>query len=290
MASEESIFKQLEANKDETYLIAEIGINHNGDINIAKKLIDASFACGWHCVKFQKRNPDVCVPEDQKGIKRDTPWGEMTYLDYKYKVEFERSEYDEIERYCKDKPIAWTTSVWDLDSLKFMTNYEVPFIKIPSAHLTNLDLIKESAMSGIPIIISTGMSDWKMIDAAVDILEKSNTEYSILHCNSTYPAPHEDLNLNVILEMKNRYDCIIGYSGHEYDLVPSQTAVAIGARIIERHVTLDHTMWGTDQSSSLEVHAMDLLSKRLRGITKMLGGNEKIITASEIPVMEKLRG
>ena len=172
MASEESIFKQLEANKDETYLIAEIGINHNGDINIAKKLIDASFACGWHCVKFQKRNPDVCVPEDQKGIKRDAPWGEMTYLDYKYKVEFERSEYDEIERYCKDKPIAWTTSVWDLDSLKFMTNYEVPFIKIPSAHLTNLDLIKESAMSGIPIIISTGMSDWKMIDAAVDILEK----------------------------------------------------------------------------------------------------------------------
>ena len=290
MGNDTSIFEHLKANKDETYLIAEIGINHNGDMNITKKLIDASYACGWHCVKFQKRNPDVCVPDDQKNIKRDTPWGEMTYLDYKYKVEFEKEEYDEIDRYCQDKPILWTASVWDLDSLEFMANYKIPFLKIPSAHLTNLELIKACAMTNVPILISTGMSDWQMVDDAVEILEKANTEYSILHCNSTYPAPHEDLNLNVILEMKNRYDCIIGYSGHEYDLVPSQTAVAIGARIIERHITLDHTMWGTDQSASLEVHAMDLLSKRLRGITKMLGGKEKVITASEIPVMKKLRG
>ena len=290
MVNGTSIFQHLKENKDDIYLIAEIGINHNGDMDITKKLIDASYACGWHCVKFQKRNPDVCVPDDQKNIKRDTPWGEMTYLEYKYKVEFEKDEYDQIQNYCKDKPILWTASVWDLDSLEFMSNYEVPFLKIPSAHLTNLELIKECAATNIPILISTGMSDWGMIDDAVELLEIANTEYAILHCNSTYPAPHEDLNLNVILEMKDRYDCIIGYSGHEYDLVPSQTAAALGARIIERHVTLDHTMWGTDQSASLEVHAMDLLSKRLRGIAKMLGGREKIITESEVPVMKKLRG
>lgn len=285
----ENIIKQLTDNPNDIYLIAEIGINHNGEIDVAKKLIDASYACNWDCVKFQKRNPEVCVPEDQKLIKRDTPWGEMTYIEYKHKVEFESEEYNEIDRYCLEKPIPWTVSVWDLDSLNFISDYKVPFIKIPSAHLTNLSLIQETAKTKVPIIISTGMSDWKMVDDAVEILEKANTEYSILHCNSTYPASHEDLNLNVILEMKNRYDCIIGYSGHEYDLAPSQTAVSIGARIIERHVTLDHTMWGTDQSASLEVHAMDLLNKRLRSITKMLGGKEKVITASEIPVMKNLR-
>jgi len=285
-----NIFKQLKDNPDEIYLIAEIGINHNGDLGIAKRLIDASFACGWDCVKFQKRNPEICVPEDQKLIRRNTPWGEMTYIEYKHKVEFQENEYNEIDRYCKDKPILWTASVWDLDSLDFMTDYEVPFLKIPSAHLTNISLIEACVKTKIPILISTGMSDWKMIDDAVDILEKGAASYAILHCNSTYPAPHQDLNLNVILEMKNRYDCIIGYSGHEYDLVPSQTAATLGARIIERHVTLDHNMWGTDQSASLEVHAMDLLKKRLTVINQMLGTREKVITDSEQEVQKKLKG
>ncbi|MBC8227831.1 MAG: N-acetylneuraminate synthase family protein [Gammaproteobacteria bacterium] len=290
MTTKNNIFQYLKDNNDAVYLIAEIGINHNGDMSIAKKLIDASHACGWDCVKFQKRNPDVCVPEDQKLIKRDTPWGEMTYIDYKYKVEFEEKEYNEIDKYCKEKPILWTTSVWDLDSLAFMEQYDVPFLKIPSAHLTNLELIEETAKTGIPIIVSSGMSDWKMIENAIKVLEKNNAEYSLLHCNSTYPAPHDELNLNVIVEMQKRYDCIIGYSGHEYDLTPSQVAVTLGARIIERHITINHNMWGTDQSASLEVNAMDLLNKRLVDIRSMMGVSEKFITESEKEVIKKLRG
>mgnify|MGYP001430479438 CR=1 FL=1 len=272
------------------YLIAEIGINHNGDINIAKKLIDAANACGWHCAKFQKRNPDVCVPEHQKSNKRSTPWGEMTYLEYKYKVEFEKKEYDIINQFCHDKPLPWTASIWDIDSLNFIVDYDVPFIKIPSAHITNKELLTETAKSNIPIIISTGMSTWEIIDDAVKILEDNGAEYAILHCNSSYPAPHEELNLNIIPIMKERYNCIVGYSGHEYDLEPSVIAVAIGAEIIERHITLDHNMWGTDHKSSLEVHAMDLLCKRISDISGMLGSSEKIITESEKDVLKKLRG
>ena len=164
-------FKQLDQMKV-PYLIAEIGINHNGDLNIAEKLIDSTNACGWHCAKFQKRTPEVCVPDDQKTIERDTPWGRMTYIDYKYKVEFENIEYDLIDEYCSNKPLAWTASVWDIDSLDFIKKYDVPFIKIPSAHLTNIELIKESAQSEIPIILSTGMSDWKIVDKAVELISK----------------------------------------------------------------------------------------------------------------------
>jgi len=274
----------------EAYLIAEIGINHNGDINIAKKLIDATNACGWNCAKFQKRTPDICVPEDQKSIMRSTPWGEMTYLEYKYKVEFEKEEYDIINQYCFEKSLPWTVSIWDIDSLNFIADYDVPFIKIPSAHITNKELLIETAKSHIPIIISTGMSTWEIMDDAVKILDDNNAEYAILHCNSTYPAPHSELNLNIIPKMKERYNCIIGYSGHEYDLDPSIVAVAMGARIIERHITLDHNMWGTDHKSSLEVHAMDLLKKRISDIDNMLGSSDKIITDSEKIVMKKLRG
>lgn len=284
-----NFFKQLLEMK-EPYLIAEIGINHNGDINIAKKLIDAVNACGWHCAKFQKRNPNVCVPEHQKQIKRNTPWGEMTYIDYKYKVEFGKDEYDNIDKYCYEKLLSWTVSVWDLESLDFIQNYDVPFIKIPSAHITNRELLTESAKLKIPIIISTGMSNLEMIDSAVEILEKEKAEYAVLHCNSTYPAPHNELNLNVIPAMKNRYGCIVGYSGHEFGLEPSVLAVALGAQIIERHITLDHNMWGTDHKSSLEVHGMDILRRRMKDVTIILGSSDKVITESEKEIMEKLRG
>ncbi len=169
-------------------------------------------------------------------------------------------------------------------------DYDIPFIKIPSAHINNHELLVESAKTGIPIIISTGMSTWKMVDKAVEILESHNAEYALLHCNSTYPAPHNELNLNIIPSMIERFGCIVGYSGHEYDLDPSIIAVSVGARIIERHVTLDHNMWGTDHRSSLEVHAMDLLKKRIKDIKIMLGSTEKIITESETSVMKKLRG
>ena len=272
------------------YLIAEIGINHNGDIKIAKRLIDAAYACGWHCVKFQKRNPEVCVPDKQKSVIRTTPWGDMTYLEYKLKIEFGKEEYDIINQYCTEKPLPWTVSVWDIDSLNFIADYDVPFIKIPSSHITNNELMLETAKSNIPVIISTGMSTWDIIDDAVKILDDNSAEYAILHCNSTYPAPHSELNLNIIPKMKDRYNCIIGYSGHEHDLDPSVVAVSMGAEIIERHITLDHNMWGTDHKSSLEIHAMDLLNKRIADIYCMLGGSEKFITESEKKVMKKLRG
>ena len=286
-----NLFNELKNNhREDPYLIAEIGINHNGDINIAKKLIDASNACDWDCVKFQKRDPDVCVPEEQKSVVRDTPWGEMTYIDYKYRMEFGLDEYLTIDKYCREKPIDWATSIWDINSLEFMKQFDVPFIKIPSAQITNKTLIESITQINHFYILSTGMMNWKMLDDVVNVLEKHNLKYALLHCNSTYPAPHDELNLSVIPEMKKRYGCIVGYSGHEFDLEPSILATAMGAQIIERHVTLDHKMWGTDQKSSLEVHAMDLLNKRMKGVRKIIGVPEKVITESEKIAMNKLRG
>ncbi len=272
------------------YFIGEIGINHNGDIQIAKKLLDAVHACEWDCGKFQKRNPDISVPKKQKSIKRDTPWGKMTYIDYKHKIEFGNKDYDLIDQYCREKPLEWTMSVWDIDSLEFSLQYDLPFLKIPSAMLTNTELLKAASQSGAAILMSTGMSTLKEIDLAVNVLEKNTKSYALMHCNSSYPAKHEDLNLNVIPMLRDRYDCIIGYSGHEYDLEPTVLAVSLGAMIIERHITLSHNMWGTDQKASLEVNAMSLLKKRIADIHKILGSKNKKVTDSEIPIREKLRG
>jgi len=281
----------LVGDKQPVYMIAEIGLNHNGSVEIAKKLIDAAFACNWHCVKFQKRTPEICVPEDQKNIPRDTPWGRMTYLEYRYRVEFEKDQYDYIDRYCKEKPILWTASVWDHKSLEFLLGYDVPFIKIPSAKLTEDDLLRQACISGKPIVLSTGMSTVEEIDHAVELMEKhSKGNFILMHTNSNYPAPAEDLNLLTIHYLKDRYQCVVGYSGHEYDLEPSVIAAALGAKIIERHITLDHSMWGSDHFASLEVHAMDMLYKRIRGVDIILGDGQKRITEKEMEVRKKLRG
>lgn len=273
------------------YMIAEVGINHNGDMGVAKKLIDGSFACNYHCVKFQKRTPDIAVPAHQKNVTRETPWGIMTYLDYKKKIEFEKSEYDYIDKYCGMKPISWTCSVWDLPSLEFIAKYDVPFIKLPSAMLTNQELLIESCRTGKPVILSTGMSTVEEIDEAVNLLEKhTNGDYVLMHTNSTYPAPYSELNLKIIPFLKERYQCLIGYSGHEYDLEPTVAAVVLGAKMVERHVTLDHEMWGTDQHASLELHAMDMLHKRVENIHIMLGDGVKRVTEKEMDVRKKLRG
>ena len=273
------------------FMIAEIGLNHNGNLDIAKKLIDASFACNWHCVKFQKRTPELSVPESQKNIMRDTPWGKMTYLEYRHRIEFNKKEYDYIDWYCKEKPIIWSASAWDIPSLKFILSYDVPFIKIPSAKLTDKELLIEAGRSSKPIIISTGMSPLDEIDQAVEILEKySNGNYMIMHTNSTYPTPIEDINLNAITSLKARYKCIMGYSGHEYDLEPTVIAVSLGAKVIERHITLDHKMWGSDHFASLEVHAMDMLYKRLKDINAILGDGVKKVTPGEMDARKKLRG
>jgi N-acetylneuraminate synthase len=272
-------------------MVAEIGINHNGSLDIAKKLIDASFACNWHCVKFQKRTPDLCVPEDQKNILRDTPWGRITYLEYKYKVEFDHKEYSYIDKYCKEKPFYWTASVWDVPSLEFILTYDVPFIKIPSAKLTEYDLLKAIAQSGKPVVLSTGMSTIEEVDEAVEILEKhSKGNYILMHTNSVYPTPPDELNLRVISFLKERYKCVVGYSGHENNLEPTVVAVTLGARMVERHVTLDHTMWGSDHAASLEVHGMDILNKRIKQVDIILGDGVRRVTQKEMEVRKKLRG
>ena len=277
-------------NMNEVYTIAEIGINHNGDIELAKKLIDAAYVTGWNCVKFQKRTPEICVPDKQKHILRDTPWGKIKYIDYKHKVEFEKEEYDIIDEYCKSKPIDWTASVWDLPSLDFLTKYDVPFIKIPSAHITNLELLEKTAQKNVPIIISTGMSTLDQVDNAYDIINKYNSNIVIMHCNSTYPAPANELNLNVIKQFQGRFNCSIGYSGHEYEVEPTVIAVVLGALIIERHITLDHNMWGTDHRSSLEIDGMDKLVRRVSLVKSILGDGKKCLSPSEVEVMERLRG
>ena len=516
------------------YMISEIGINHNSDLEITKRLIDAAFACGWNCVKFQKRNPYLCVPEDQKNKPKSTPWGDMTYLEYKHKMEFGRGEYNFIAGYCRFKPIMWTASVWDMDSVHFMGKYNVPFLKIPSAKMTDDALLIAVAVQNRPMVVSTGMSTVEEIDHAVEVLEKAGAKYALMHTNSSYPTPPKELNISAIPFLKERYGCVVGYcvdpqtkiltadlkwisaeeiklgaeiiafpesfglqnsycssvilgkeeylkeryyietkdgsvvcseghqwpvirynskkgqrercwvkaedlvigdsltfltepwetlsdyrsgyiaglldgeghiqkrrvgfcqnpgivfdeyvdfiknvmnittyhrsmpkckawsvdvngrrqslrllgmvrpkrllnnsrkiweglrtwhndsmspinkiekmdkgrvigiktstgtfiangflshnSGHEYGLDPTVMAVTLGADIIERHVTLDHTMWGTDQKASLEVHAMDMLRKRVNEARVSLGDGIKRVTESEIPIRKKLRG
>tara|TARA_A100001515_G_scaffold43035_1_gene33950 strand:- start:1804 stop:2652 length:849 start_codon:yes stop_codon:yes gene_type:complete len=277
-------------NLKKPYFIGEIGINHNGDMNIAKKLIDAVNACSWDCAKFQKRNPDVCVPDHQKNIIRQTPWGEMTYIEYKHRVEFSDMEYNLIDNYCKQKPIDWSASVWDYDSLEFLMQYDLPFLKIPSAMMTNKDLVSEVAKSGKTVIMSTGMSSLEEVDRAVENLFSITEDVVLMHTNSSYPTPKEEINLSLIPFLKDRYKCTVGYSGHENDLEPTVLAIALGAVVIERHITLSHDMWGTDQKSSLEVLAMDMLRKRSDDINLIMGQPVKQITESEVSIRKKLRG
>tara|TARA_R100000664_G_C2740619_1_gene129168 strand:- start:128 stop:991 length:864 start_codon:yes stop_codon:yes gene_type:complete len=284
-----------------THIIAEIGINHNGDLNIAKKLIDVASLSGCDSVKFQKRNPDVCVPEHQKSVMRDTPWGRMTYLEYKYKVEFGKEEYDEIDRYCKERNIQWSASPWDMDSLEFLNQYDLPYIKIPSAMLTNDELLIAARNTGKKVILSTGMSTWREIEQANNLLinggkvldwgeNKGNKNYALLHCNSQYPAPLEELNLSAVKTLKDKFFCEVGYSGHEFRLGTSVAAVYLGATIIERHITLDRTMWGTDHLSSVEPQGLIKLVKGIRELETSFGDGELGCSPGELEIAKKLRG
>ena len=271
-----------------TYIIAEIGINHNGDIELAKQLIKIAKDSGCDAVKFQKRNPDVCVPEKQKSVMRETPWGYITYLDYKYKVEFEKKEYDIIDEYCKQLNIHWFASPWDVDSVQFLSQYDLPALKVPSASLNDTDLLLAMKKTKSPIIISTGMSMQQEVDDAVNLL--SDTQLAILHCVSTYPTPPEELNLNVIKTFQKNYpNLIVGYSGHETGLSTTYAAVALGAKIVERHITLDRAMWGTDHSASIEPQGLKTLVSNIRDIEVAMGDGIKNITAGELPIREKLR-
>ena len=273
---------------NKTYIIAEIGINHNGDLNIAKRLIDIAALAGCDAVKFQKRNPDVCVPEHQKHVIRETPWGKMTYLEYKHRVEFGKEEYDEIDSYCNSKEIDWSASPWDIDSLNFLMQYDIPFIKIPSAMITNRELVKACVATQRRLIVSTGMSTLDEIDATVEDL--SGSDFALLHCNSTYPAPLEELNLSCIKTLKERYGCEVGYSGHEFRLGTSVSVIYLGATIVERHITLDRTMWGSDHLASIEPQGLIKLVKGIRELEIAYGDGEKVVTKDEKAVRKKLRG
>ena len=267
-------------------IIAEIGINHNGDINNAKYLIDAAVLAGCDYVKFQKRNPDICVPEDQKSKIKSTPWGEMTYLEYKHKIEFGKEEYDAIDDYCKLRKIKWFASVWDKDSVDFMSNY-VNIAKIPSALITDNELTKYARDKFKTLIISTGMSTQKQIDDC----ERNCMPNVIMHKNSTYPSPINELNLGYISYLKKKFwDLDIGYSGHEYGLVTTFATVPLGVKWIERHITLDRTMWGSDQLASIEPAGLFKLVKGIRDIESCLGGNDdRTILPSEKMKLKSLR-
>ena len=276
--------------KTKTYVIAEIGINHNGSLENALKMIDIVVVSGCQCVKFQKRNPDKCMSEDQKTVMKETPWGRMTYLEYRHKLEFNKSEYDTIDKYCRAKNIEWTASVWDIDSLDFILSYNVPFIKIPSALLTNDNLLTACCKSGKDIFIATGMSTLEEIDHAVDLLQKHATSFLIMHCNASYPASIDELNLNCIETFKKRYNCRVGYSGHEFELITTIIAVALGAEVVERHITLDRTDWGTDQLASVEPHGLLTLMNGIAKMERALGNGEKVLYDSELHARKKLRG
>lgn len=266
-------------------IIGEIGINHNGDLELCKKLIDSAALAGCDYVKFQKRNPDVCVPEEQKSKQKSTPWGEMTYLEYKYKVEFGKEEYDEIDRYCKEKGIGWFASVWDKDSVDFMANYG-SITKIPSALITNKELVEYAREKFDYLIISTGMSTEEEVEEAVVI---SNPDV-IMHTNSTYPSPIEELNLEYIHWLK-KYGTEVGYSGHEYGLVTTFATVPMGVTWIERHITLDRTLWGSDQVASIEPAGLMKLVKGIRDIEKAMGGyGTRVLLNSELSKRKSLRG
>jgi len=273
-----------------TYIIAEIGINHNGSLETAKKLIDVASLAGCDAVKFQKRNPDICVPDHQKSVMRETPWGTMTYLEYKYKVEFEKSEYDEIDRYCKEKGIAWSASPWDLDSLRFLDQYDLPFLKMPSAMMTNEPLMRAAAKTGKKVIFSAGMSTLEETDKAIEWVREEGANFALLHCNSAYPAPIEDLNLSCIQTLKDRYGCEVGYSGHEFRIGTTVAAIYLGATILERHITLDRTMWGSDHLSSVEPQGLIKLVRGVRELELAHGDGVKRVTDGELPFRKKLRG
>jgi len=270
-----------------TYVVAEIGINHNGDLELAKRLIDASMLAGVDAVKFQKRTPELCVPPDQQGKMRETPWGYITYLEYRRKVEFGAAEYAAIDAYCRDRKLTWFVSVWDEPSVDFMEAYNPVCYKIPSASLTDHDLLRRVRATGRPVVLSTGMSTMEQIDAAVGVL--GTDDLLINHATSTYPCDPSELNLKTIRTLAERFPAPIGYSGHEVGLIPTVVAVALGACLVERHITLDRAMWGSDQAASVEPGGLSRLVKYLRATEQALGDGVKRVYDSERDSLLKLR-
>jgi len=270
------------------FIIGEIGINHNGSLENAKRMIDMADFADADAVKFQKREPEVAVPEEEWHKKRETPWGTLDYIDYKKKIEFGDEEYKEIDEYCKEKDILWSASVWDEPSFDFIEDFDVPFHKVASPMLTDHSLLKKMRETSKPIILSTGMSNMDQIMEAVEVLGGTH-DLVIQHCVSTYPADPEELNLKAIQTLREKFDCPIGYSGHETGLQTTYAAVALGACTVERHITLDRTMWGSDQVASVEPFGFLRLVRDCKVVHKALGEGEKKVHPNEVEPMKKLR-
>lgn len=269
-------------------VIAEIGINHNGSLDLAKRLIDGAVLAGADAVKFQKRTPEICTPKDQWHIERDTPWGRMTYIEYRHRVEFSAKDYAEIDRHCRERKILWFASCWDEQAVDFMEQFDPPCYKAASASLTDLPLLEKMKSTGRALILSTGMSTLEQIDAGVEAVGRKGT--LIAHSESTYPCPVDQLNLRMIATLKARFpECAIGYSGHEVGLAPTWAAVALGATHVERHITLDRAMWGSDQAASVEIQGLMRLVSNIRDIERALGDGIKRVNPSELSAMKKLR-
>lgn len=287
MAKELKIGKHIIGCGHPTYIIAEIGINHNGDIDIAEKMIRAAKKAGVDAVKFQKRTPLLCVPPEERNKMRETPWGYITYLEYREHVEFGQEEYTRIDKLCKSLDIDWFASVWDEESIDFLEQFDPIAYKVPSASLTDTALVDKLNATGRPIILSTGMSTMEEIRKSVSHFDIDRL--AITHATSAYPCKPEELNLRMVQTLANEFNCPVGYSGHETGLVPSAVAVGLGAQIIERHFTLDRAMWGTDQSASVEPGGMERLVKYIRVTEKALGDGVKKVYDSERPSWNKLR-
>lgn len=287
MTRETEIGGRIVGDGQPSYIVAEIGINHNGDLDLAKQLISAGHEAGVDAIKFQKRTPELCVPPEQQKKKRDTPWGYITYIDYRHKVEFDQVEYREIDEHCRQLGIDWFASVWDQPSVDFMEAFQPIAYKLPSAALTDHDLLRHVRATGRPMIVSTGMSTMDQIEDAMEVVGME--DLVLLHSTSTYPCEPEELNLRMIETLRERFPCPIGYSGHEVGLVPSAVAVAMGACLVERHITLDRAMWGSDQAASVEPHGFRTLVKYLRVTEQALGDGIKHVYASEQPSLKKLR-
>ena len=287
MTKELKIGRHVIGTGHPTYIIAEIGINHNGDIKIAEEMIRAAKNAGVSAVKFQKRTPLLCVPPEERSKMRETPWGYITYLEYREHVEFGKEEYTRIDELCRELEIDWFASVWDEEAIDFLEQFTPIAYKVPSASLTDTGLVEKLNATGRPIILSTGMSTMEQIRESVSHFDIDRL--AITHATSAYPCDPKELNLRMVETLSAEFDCPVGYSGHEVGLIPSVVAVGLGATIIERHFTLDRAMWGTDQSASVEPSGMARLVKYIRVTEQALGDGVKKVYDSELPSLKKLR-
>ena len=270
------------------FITAEIGINHNGDMEITKKLIDGAVDAGCDAVKFQKRTIDIVYTAEELDVPRESPWGDTNRVQ-KEGLEFGKEEYDEIDKYCKNNDIQWFASAWDLPSQKFLQQYDLKYNKIASALLTYDDLLEEVSKEGKHTFISTGMSTIEEIENAVNIFKKNKCSFELMHTNSTYPMKNEDANLNVMKTLRDHFNCDVGYSGHETGRVVSVAAVTLGATSIERHITLDYAMYGSDQAASINLFDLKMLVSDIKTVKSALGNPEKRVMETEIPIKAKLR-